>query len=132
MAENHISVFMDAAKRKILREEIRRRSRSAESRRSVWKRARMMIFRGDGWWHDMDIVIDEAKKRDMKIWILDDKHFPTRICERTDREEISGAEKVIYQLYDGRCVRQQSQTHTEHQPDAETDDRILGDRKTGQ
>lgn len=34
-------------------------------------------FCGPGWWHDMDIVIDEAKKRDMKIWILDDKHFPT-------------------------------------------------------
>lgn len=34
-------------------------------------------FCGDGWWHDLDIVIDEAGKRDMKIWILDDKHFPT-------------------------------------------------------
>ncbi len=34
-------------------------------------------FCGPGWWHDMDIVIDEAKKRGMKIWILDDKHFPT-------------------------------------------------------
>lgn len=34
-------------------------------------------FCGLGWWHDMDIVIDEAKKRNMKIWILDDKHFPT-------------------------------------------------------
>lgn len=34
-------------------------------------------FCGDGWWRDMDIVLDEAKKRDMKIWILDDKHFPT-------------------------------------------------------
>lgn len=34
-------------------------------------------FCGPGWWHDMDIVIDEAKKRNMKIWILDDKHFPT-------------------------------------------------------
>ncbi len=34
-------------------------------------------FCGPGWWHDMDIVIDEAKKRDMQIWILDDKHFPT-------------------------------------------------------
>ncbi|MBQ8054316.1 MAG: glycoside hydrolase family 2 [Lachnospiraceae bacterium] len=34
-------------------------------------------FCGPGWWHDMDIVLDEAKKRDMKIWILDDKHFPT-------------------------------------------------------
>lgn len=34
-------------------------------------------FCGGGWWHDMDIVIEEAKKRGMKIWILDDKHFPT-------------------------------------------------------
>lgn len=34
-------------------------------------------FCGPGWWHDMDIILDEAKKRNMKIWILDDKHFPT-------------------------------------------------------
>lgn len=32
---------------------------------------------GDGWWHDMDIVLDEAKKLDMRVWILDDSHFPT-------------------------------------------------------
>ena len=34
-------------------------------------------FCGRGWWHDMDIVLEEAKKRDLRIWILDDKHFPT-------------------------------------------------------
>lgn len=34
-------------------------------------------FCGEGWWHDLDIVIDEAEKRGMRIWILDDKHFPT-------------------------------------------------------
>jgi hypothetical protein len=34
-------------------------------------------FGGPGWWHDLDIVIDEAKKRGMKVWILDDAHFPT-------------------------------------------------------
>lgn len=34
-------------------------------------------FAGPGWWHDMDIIIDEAKKRNMKVWILDDEHFPT-------------------------------------------------------
>lgn len=34
-------------------------------------------FGGAGWWHDFDIVLDEAKKRGMKIWILDDAHFPT-------------------------------------------------------
>ena len=32
---------------------------------------------GPQWWHDMDIILDEAKKRKMKVWILDDSHFPT-------------------------------------------------------
>lgn len=34
-------------------------------------------FAGPGWWHDMDIILDEARKREMKVWILDDAHFPT-------------------------------------------------------
>ena len=34
-------------------------------------------FAGDGWWRDMDIILAEAKKRDMGVWILDDDHFPT-------------------------------------------------------
>ena len=34
-------------------------------------------FCGEKWWTDMDIILDEAKKRNMKIWILDDSHFPT-------------------------------------------------------
>lgn len=34
-------------------------------------------FAGDGWWRDMDIILREAKKRGMEVWILDDDHFPT-------------------------------------------------------
>ncbi len=34
-------------------------------------------FAGDGWWHDLDIILEEAQKLDMKVWILDDAHFPT-------------------------------------------------------
>lgn len=34
-------------------------------------------FAGPGWWHDMDIILDEAEKLSMKVWILDDSHFPT-------------------------------------------------------
>ena len=34
-------------------------------------------FCTDTWWRDMDIILDEAEKRGMKVWILDDKHFPT-------------------------------------------------------
>ncbi len=32
---------------------------------------------GPQWWHDMDIILEEAKRYDMKVWILDDSHFPT-------------------------------------------------------
>lgn len=28
-------------------------------------------------WEDMDVILDEARKRNMKVWILDDSHFPT-------------------------------------------------------
>lgn len=34
-------------------------------------------FVGEGWWADMDIILREAKARGMKVWILDDDHFPT-------------------------------------------------------
>lgn len=27
-------------------------------------------FAGPGWWHDLDIILDEAKQRNMKVWIL--------------------------------------------------------------
>ena len=32
---------------------------------------------GEKWWIDVDVILDEAKKLGMKIWILDDSHFPT-------------------------------------------------------
>ena len=34
-------------------------------------------FLGETWWRDMDLILSEAKKRDMQVWILDDDHFPT-------------------------------------------------------
>lgn len=34
-------------------------------------------FCGPKWWQDMDVILDEARKRKMKVWILDDSHFPT-------------------------------------------------------
>ena len=34
-------------------------------------------FCGSKWWQDMDVILDEAKKLGMKVWILDDSHFPT-------------------------------------------------------
>lgn len=34
-------------------------------------------FAGPGWWRDLDIIMDEARQRGMKVWVLDDAHFPT-------------------------------------------------------
>ena len=34
-------------------------------------------FCGETWWRDMDVILAECEKRNMKVWILDDNHFPT-------------------------------------------------------
>ena len=34
-------------------------------------------FCGPRWWRDMDIILDEAQKLAMRVWVLDDKQFPT-------------------------------------------------------
>ena len=34
-------------------------------------------FLEETWWSDLDVIFDEAKKRNMKVWILDDSHFPS-------------------------------------------------------
>jgi hypothetical protein len=34
-------------------------------------------FMGDSWWRDLDIILDECKRLGMKLWILDDEHFPS-------------------------------------------------------
>lgn len=54
-------------------------------------------FMGDGWWRDMDILLDEAKARDMKLWILDDSHFPTGFA--------NGAVKERYPQYRKRYLK---------------------------
>lgn len=34
-------------------------------------------FCGPRWWADLDVILDEARRREMRVWILDDSHFPT-------------------------------------------------------
>lgn len=34
-------------------------------------------FLGERWWRDMDIIMEEARQRRMRVWVLDDDHFPT-------------------------------------------------------
>lgn len=37
-------------------------------------------FAGEGWWRDMDIIMAKAKELDMRVWVLDDAHFPSGYC----------------------------------------------------
>ena len=75
---NHIFPFlwMRGEEESILREELSKIRECGISAVCVEARPHD-DFCGPGWWHDMDIVLDEAKKHNMKVWILDDKHFPT-------------------------------------------------------
>ncbi len=34
-------------------------------------------FYGPRWWRDIDIIMEEARARGMRVWLLDDDHFPT-------------------------------------------------------
>ena len=34
-------------------------------------------YLGESWWRDLGIVLDECKKRGMKLWVMDDEHFPS-------------------------------------------------------
>lgn len=34
-------------------------------------------FAGDSWWSDLDFIVQKARELGMKLWILDDSHFPT-------------------------------------------------------
>lgn len=34
-------------------------------------------FMGEQWWGDMDLIMEEARRRRMRVWLLDDDKFPT-------------------------------------------------------
>lgn len=52
-------------------------------------------FMGEQWWNDLDLIFKEAKKLGMKIWLLDDSHFPTGYANGAYKDKYP-AEKRIY------------------------------------
>ncbi len=50
-------------------------------------------FLREAWWTDVDILIEEAKQRNMKIWILDDSHFPTGFANGRIKKEFPRLQK---------------------------------------
>lgn len=44
-------------------------------------------FGGPLWWRDLDIIMDEARQRGMRVWLLDDAHFPTGFANGQIRDK---------------------------------------------
>lgn len=44
-------------------------------------------FCKDEWWDDMSLILAECKSRDMDVWLLDDKYFPTGYVNGAIREK---------------------------------------------
>lgn len=55
-------------------------------------------FLGDKWWEDVDAILDEAKKREMKVWILDDSHFPTGFANGKIKDEYPEYRKIYLDM----------------------------------
>lgn len=51
-------------------------------------------FLGDRWWHDLDIIMDEARRHNMKVWLLDDAHFPTGLSNYAYRDHYPDKAKL--------------------------------------
>ena len=52
-------------------------------------------FAGPGWWRDMDVIMDEARKRNMRVWVLDDAHFPSGYCNGLVEEQSVYAKRYL-------------------------------------
>ncbi len=51
-------------------------------------------FLGEIWWENLDFIMAEAKKRDMRIWVLDDRKFPTGYANGAFEEKYSELSKI--------------------------------------
>lgn len=52
-------------------------------------------FCGDGWWEDLSFIIKKCKELDMKIWLLDDSHFPTGYANGWIKERYPEHKKTV-------------------------------------
>lgn len=69
-------MWMHGEEEEILREEMRRIFETGIKAVCVESRPHP-DFAGPLWWRDLDILMGEAKKLGMRVWVLDDSHFPT-------------------------------------------------------
>lgn len=85
--ENHILPFFwqHGETEEVLRKEMQQ-IRAAGIRAVCVEARPHPDFAGPGWWHDMDIILEEARQHQMQVWVLDDAHFPTGFANGAIRE----------------------------------------------
>ena len=52
-------------------------------------------FCGEGWWSDLGFIIEKCKELGLKIWILDDAHFPTGYANGAVKEAAPELRKLV-------------------------------------
>ncbi len=56
-------------------------------------------FGEEKWWDDFRFILEEAKKRNMKVWLLDDKHFPSGFANFYLKEHPKLIRKLIRECH---------------------------------
>jgi hypothetical protein len=70
----------------VLREEIAAIQRSGISEFCVESRI-YQRFCEEPWWRDFGFMLEEAKRRGMRVWLLDDRSFPTGCANNLIKEK---------------------------------------------
>ena len=60
-------------------------------------------FGEDKWWDDFKFILDYAKKHDMKVWLLDDKHFPTGYANGYIDKHPEHRQLTVYEVHRDIC-----------------------------
>ncbi len=52
-------------------------------------------FCGEGWWSDLGFIIEKCKELGLKLWILDDAHFPTGYANGAVKDAAPALRKTV-------------------------------------
>ena len=73
-------------------------------------------FLGPRWWRDIDIIMEEAKARGMRVWMLDDDHFPTGHAAGKNADAAPALRRLFLKEHHLDAIGPQDQTSIPIQP----------------
>ena len=89
-------------------------------------------FGKEKWWEDFGFLLEEAKRRNMRVWLLDDKRFPTGYANGYFETHPRTAPRFLREdLMDVKGPRKNIALEVFH-PENETLDSVIAYRRTGE